>query len=61
MSTSDKADNTGDKVKGKVKEGLGKAVGNERLEAEGRAGQVESDAKQAGEKAKDVVRDLLKD
>ncbi|MYR58412.1 CsbD family protein [Streptomyces sp. SID625] len=61
MSTSDKAGNTGDKVKGKAKEGLGKVVGNERLEAEGRADQVESDAKQAGEKAKDAVRDILKD
>ena len=57
MSTEDKAGNTADKVKGKAKETVGKAVGNERLTAEGRADQVKGDAKQAVEKAKDVFKD----
>ena len=57
MSAEDKAGNTADKVKGKVKETAGKAVGNERLTAEGRADQAKGDAKQAVEKAKDVFKD----
>ncbi|MFJ9777896.1 CsbD family protein [Kitasatospora sp. NPDC101157] len=56
MSASDKASNIGDKVKGKAKETAGKAVGNERLEAEGKADQVKGDVKQAGEKVKDVFK-----
>jgi uncharacterized protein YjbJ (UPF0337 family) len=57
MSAEDKASNTADKVKGKVKETAGKAVGNERLTAEGRADQAKGDAKQAVEKVKDVFKD----
>ncbi|BFV60743.1 CsbD family protein [Kitasatospora sp. CMC57] len=56
MSTHDKIENTGDKVKGKVKEGAGKLVGNERLEAEGKADQVKGDVKQAGEHVKDAFK-----
>ncbi|MFJ5036142.1 CsbD family protein [Streptomyces sp. NPDC088560] len=61
MSTADKADNAGDKKKGKAKEALGKAVGDERLQVEGKADQVEGDVKQAGEKAKDAAKDLFGD
>ncbi|MEU8691528.1 CsbD family protein [Streptomyces sp. NPDC048665] len=61
MSTADKADNAGDKKKGKAKEALGKAVGDERLQAEGKADQVEGDVKQADEKAKDAAKDLFRD
>ncbi|MEV5746309.1 CsbD family protein [Actinoallomurus sp. NPDC052308] len=57
MSAQDKAANTGDKIKGKAKETVGKVTGNERLEAEGKADQVKGDAKQAGEKVKDVFKD----
>ncbi|QMU70526.1 CsbD family protein [Streptacidiphilus sp. P02-A3a] len=56
MSTDDKAANIGEKAKGKVKEATGKAVGNERLEAEGKGDQVKGDAKQAGEKIKDIFK-----
>jgi len=45
-------------VKGKVKKAAGKAVGNRRLEAKGRAGQSAGDLKQAGAKAKDAVKKL---
>ncbi|WP_406195169.1 CsbD family protein [Kitasatospora sp. NBC_01560] len=56
MSTSDKAENTADKIKGKVKETVGKAVGNERLEAEGKTDQAKGDLKQAGEHVKDAFK-----
>lgn len=45
-----------EQAKGKVKEAAGRTVGNERLEAEGRAEQAKGDARQAKEKAKDVFR-----
>ncbi|MBC3841143.1 CsbD family protein [Streptacidiphilus sp. 4-A2] len=57
MSTGDKAANLSEKAKGKVKETAGKVVGNERLQAEGKGDQVKGDAKQAGEKVKDVFKD----
>ncbi|WP_327072000.1 CsbD family protein [Kitasatospora sp. NBC_01302] len=56
MSTGDKIENVGDKLKGKVKETAGKAVGNERLEAEGKADQVKGDVRQAGEHVKDAFK-----
>jgi uncharacterized protein YjbJ (UPF0337 family) len=43
-STQDKAEGTAKDLKGKVKEGTGKLVGNERLEAEGRGDQAEGKA-----------------
>jgi uncharacterized protein YjbJ (UPF0337 family) len=43
-------------VKGKVKEAAGRAVGNEKVEAEGRGGQAKGDARQAKEKTKDVFK-----
>ncbi|MEU5387910.1 CsbD family protein, partial [Kitasatospora cineracea] len=51
-----KAENTGEKIKGAVKKNVGKAVGNERLEAEGRTEQAKGDLKQAGENVKDAFR-----
>ncbi|MEV0531867.1 CsbD family protein [Kitasatospora sp. NPDC050463] len=56
MSAEDKAKNITEKAKGKAKEAAGKAVGNERLTAEGKADQVSGDAKQAGEKIKDAFK-----
>ncbi|MCM2424926.1 CsbD family protein [Streptomyces sp. RKAG337] len=56
MGTEDKAENTADKAKGKIKEVVGKAVGNERLEAEGKADQAKGDVKQAGEHIKDAFK-----
>ncbi|MEU1626788.1 CsbD family protein [Streptomyces sp. NPDC020096] len=58
MSAENKATNTCDKLKGKVKEATGKAVGNDRLEAEGTADQVEGEVRQAAEKVKDAVKDI---
>jgi uncharacterized protein YjbJ (UPF0337 family) len=54
MASAKKAKHTGETMKGKAKEAAGKATGNERLVAEGKAEQVKGDAKQAGRKAKDA-------
>lgn len=40
-SNQDKVEGTGKDIAGKVKEGIGKAVGNDRLRAEGNADQAE--------------------
>jgi uncharacterized protein YjbJ (UPF0337 family) len=56
MSAVDKIKNTAETDKGKVKEGLGQATGDESLEAEGHADQAKGDLKQAGEKVKDAFK-----
>jgi uncharacterized protein YjbJ (UPF0337 family) len=56
VSKGHKIDNAAEKAKGKVKEATGRAVGNERLEAEGRAEQAKGDIKQAGEHVKDAFK-----
>ncbi|MEV4195432.1 CsbD family protein [Streptomyces toxytricini] len=56
MAAGKKAKNVGKSVKGKVKETTGKSVGNESLEAKGRAEQAAADAKQVGQKAKDTLK-----
>ena len=56
MAFDDKIDNKSEELGGKVKEGLGKATDDERLEAEGKADQTSSNLKQAGEKIKDVFK-----
>ncbi|WP_437062582.1 CsbD family protein [Streptomyces sp. enrichment culture] len=45
-----------EQAKGKAKEALGRALGNERMTAEGRAEQSKGDARQAKEKGKDAFR-----
>ena len=54
MTTIDKARNTGQQAKGKMKEAVGKLSGNDKLRAEGRADQTKGNLKQAGEKVKDA-------
>ena len=54
MGTGDKAENIGEKMKGKAKKTGGRLTDNERLEAEGKAEETKADAKQAGEKIKDT-------
>jgi uncharacterized protein YjbJ (UPF0337 family) len=61
MSTAgQKAKAAADTTKGKVKEGVGRAVSNERLEAEGRAdqaaGTVRHKAAQAGESVRQTAK-----
>jgi uncharacterized protein YjbJ (UPF0337 family) len=56
MSAEDKAANKAQEVKGKVKKETGEAVGNPRLEAEGRTDETAGNLKQAGEKVKDAFK-----
>ncbi|MDX2592619.1 MULTISPECIES: CsbD family protein [Streptomyces] len=56
MAGSKKAKAKTEQVRGKVKEATGRAVGNERLEAEGRMEAARGDARQAKEKTKDVFK-----
>ncbi len=56
MAATDKAKNTAQRAKGKVKEAAGAATGNKRTERKGRADQTKGNLKQAGEKVKDAVR-----
>ena len=56
MTTTDKAKNTAQQAKGKLKETVGTASGNNTLRAEGKADQVKGDVKQAGEKLKDAFK-----
>jgi uncharacterized protein YjbJ (UPF0337 family) len=56
MTATDKAKNTAQKVRGKVKETAGKATGNDNLRAKGKADQIKGDLKQAGEKVKDAFK-----
>jgi uncharacterized protein YjbJ (UPF0337 family) len=54
MATTDKAKNTAQQTKGKVKEAAGALSGNDKLRAEGIADQKKGNLKQAGEKVKDA-------
>ncbi|MCY0943229.1 CsbD family protein [Streptomyces antarcticus] len=56
MSNNEKGQAKAEQAKGKLKETAGRAVGNERLTAEGRAEQAKGDARQAKEKIKDVFK-----
>ena len=56
MGTDDKIENSAESAKGKVKEGVGDATGNDRLKAEGKGDQISADIKQAGEKVKDAFK-----
>ncbi len=55
MGTQDKASNKAEDIKGKVKEAVGGATGDESLQNEGKVDQVKSSAKDVGEKVKDTA------
>lgn len=57
MSMDDKSKNEFEDLGGKAKEGVGKATGDESLEAEGSADQLSAKAKKVGESAKDLAKD----
>lgn len=57
MGIGSKISNMTEELTGKIKSVAGKATGDEQLEAEGEADQVNGNVKQAGEKAKDVFQD----
>jgi uncharacterized protein YjbJ (UPF0337 family) len=56
MGTDDKIDNKVEELGGKAKEGVGRATGDEELQAQGEGDQAKSNLKQAGEKVKDAFK-----
>ena len=56
MSGLDKLKNKAQELGGDAKEHVGKATGDEQLEAEGHKDQAAGNLKQAGEKVKDVFK-----
>lgn len=56
VTNKDKAKNTGQIAKGKVKEIAGKTTGDNKLENDGKLDQMKGNLKQAGEKVKDVFK-----
>jgi uncharacterized protein YjbJ (UPF0337 family) len=55
MGTQDKASNKAQDIKGKVKETVGKATGDEKLERKGKTDQAKSSVKDVGEQVKDAA------
>ncbi|MDX6352413.1 MAG: hypothetical protein QOF84_7203 [Streptomyces sp.] len=56
MSAVEKGKAKNEQAKGKVKETAGSAVGNDRLEAEGRTEKATGDMRDAKEKVKDAFK-----
>jgi uncharacterized protein YjbJ (UPF0337 family) len=56
MSLAKKFKDKKQELKGRIKQGTGRATGNERLKTEGRADRVAGNLKQSGEKAKDAFK-----
>jgi uncharacterized protein YjbJ (UPF0337 family) len=56
MGADDKANNAAQDAAGHVKEGVGKATGDENLQAEGQADQSKADLKKAAENVKDAFK-----
>ena len=56
MGTDDKMDHKMEEFGGKAKEAVGRATGDEELEAQGDRDQTKSNLKQAGEKVKDAFK-----
>lgn len=59
MSWRNKVMNTAEVLRGKAKEAAGRITGNARWRVEGRLGQGKGNLKQAGEKVKDVGKNIL--
>ena len=56
MSLADKFRNKTQELRGRIKRNTGEVTGDQGLQAEGRADEVKSNLKQAGEKIKDALR-----
>ena len=59
MVDENRVEGAWDKLKGNVKESVGKLTGDEKLQAEGKADQVKGETKSTVGGAKDTVRDAL--
>ena len=57
MGIGDDIKHNTEEMVGKVKEGVGDATDNERLEAEGQADQAKANVKKVGDDVKDVFTD----
>jgi uncharacterized protein YjbJ (UPF0337 family) len=55
-STTDKVKGAANQVGGKIKESVGKAIGNEQMQAEGNVQQIKGKAQQTLGEAKDAVK-----
>lgn len=58
MTDRDKVNNKGEELRGKVKEGAGRATNDPELERQGQRDQSKANIKQAGEKVKDSLKNL---
>ncbi|HEX3459543.1 MAG TPA: CsbD family protein [Acidimicrobiales bacterium] len=58
MGNRDKVSNLAQDLKGKGKETVGSATGDEELAAEGKADQAEADLRKAAEKLKDAASEV---
>jgi len=56
MSLADRFRNKAQELRGRIKRNTGEVTGDQGLQAEGRADEVKSNLKQAGEKIKDAFR-----
>jgi uncharacterized protein YjbJ (UPF0337 family) len=57
-SMTDKAKGVANQAGGKIKEGIGKAIGNEQMQVEGMAQQVKGKAQQKIGEAKETIKDM---
>lgn len=57
MAIGDKIKHAAEDAAGHAKEAVGKATGNEKLEAEGRLDQAKADLKKAADNVKDAAED----
>jgi len=56
MANDDKAQNTFEKIGGKIKEAVGNATGDDELKRQGETDQSKANVKQAGENIKDAFK-----
>jgi uncharacterized protein YjbJ (UPF0337 family) len=57
-SMTDRAKGVANQAGGKIKEGIGKAIGNEQMQVEGMAQQVKGKAQQKIGEAKEAIKDM---
>lgn len=58
-STEDKIKGLANEAAGNIKQGVGKAVGNEQMQVEGAVQEKKGEAQQAVGRAKDAVKDVI--
>jgi uncharacterized protein YjbJ (UPF0337 family) len=57
----DRIKGTAEKIKGGIKEAVGKMIGNRKLEADGKIDKATGSIRKVAGEAKDVVREVAKD